>query len=1159
MKHHLSCWALVVGLCIGPVSNSSLAAGKEKLKQPTAAQVEHFEKAIRPLLARRCFGCHSQKAKSLKAGLRLDSRARALQGGDTGPALVPGEPDKSLLVQAIRYDGDYKMPPSGKLPPEEIKTIVDWVRDGAVWPRGGEDPDTMVNPAEAFDLEARRKSHWAWQPLAATSPPSLPDGTPEALVNWSQSPVDRYVVSMLLRQKLAPASEADRQTWLRRVTYDLTGMPPTPTEVDAFLGDRSKDAHEKVVDRLLASTRFGEHWARHWLDLVRYAESRGHESDYVTPNAWEYRDYVIRALNRDVPYDLFLVEHIAGDLLPRPRLHPERGFNESVLATGFWHLGDWCHSPVDLRQDEADRHDNMIDVFSKTFLGLTVGCARCHDHKFDAISQQDYYALAGFLKSSSFRLVRYESMQHNRDVARRLSVARHAARKRLYAALSDTVRPGIGDLPAYLLSARDVISKKATKDDAALVAAADARKLGVERLKRIVGHLVSVTNSPGDPLYAWARACQLEGEVTEQALADALSAVRKGWQAKQAQAKGSLKSSRLLVDFGQLGRRNWRQDGSSFRTGPVEPGDFILGGEPTEPFGQVFTRSSATWDAAFAGLVVDKQSENENGRLSGWMQAGRTIRTPTFVPKSGIVWYLAAGAGHAFASVNSHRLLHGPLHGQTVLSWDADAKNPTRRRWIRHDLSAFAGHRVHIEFSTRGDKPLQLFLVAEGQQSPGDPFASDGVAAWATGLAPEKTRTLEATASASARVLEAAVDWSIRPTTEQASSQATVLDWIVHHLPLLVASPDVSRDRLAAVARPVQENERRLAREVRKTSKLAIAMWDGSSVNQNLFIRGNPHKRGDAVPRRMLTALGGHRVKNSDPGSGRLSLAVALVQGRNPLVRRVIVNRIWHHLFGRGLVPTVDNFGVQGQKPSHPELLDWLAGQFHRERWSIKTMIRRLVLSRTYRMSSRAAAESLAADPSNRWLHSMRVRRLPGEAIRDAMLSVSGRLDRTYLGKSVPVYLSPHMIGRGRPRSGPMDGNGRRTIYIGVRRNFLSSMMLAFDTPQPFSTVGRRTRSNVPAQALILMNDPFVLSQAELWAKRLVASKQLDVAGRITRMYREALGRRPSDDERRAAETFLVEQGRRYGLTEQQGQSDPRTWSDLCHVIFNAKEFIFIN
>ena len=369
----------------------------------------------------------------------------------------------------------------------------------------------------------------------------------------------------------------------------------------------------------------------------------------------------------------------------------------------------------------------------------------------------------------------------------------------------------------------------------------------------------------------------------------------------------------------------------------------------------------------------------------------------------------------------------------------------------------------------------------------------------------------------------------------------------------------VAEAAIATVAREVLAERDRLAKEIRKPSRLAMAMWDGSSLNERLFIRGDHKHPGELVPRRLLEALGSDGPQESESGSGRYRLARKLVEPSNPLLARVMVNRLWHHLFGRGLVPTVDNFGVQGVPPSHPGLLDALALRFVRDGWSIKSMIRHLVLSRTYRQSSRPLGRWATVDPDNRLLHSMSVRRLQGEAIRDAMLMVSGRLDLRPPGKSIPIYLSEHMIGRGRPKSGPIDGNGHRTIYVGVRRNFLSPLMLAFDTPQPFSTVGRRTRSNVPGQALILMNDPFVISQSKLWARRVLDRKELDVDGKITSIYRSAFSRGPSVDEQVTARGFLVEQGRRYGLTGEQGLGDLRTWSDLCHVMFNVKEFVFVN
>src|SRR5262245_31959742 len=358
-------------------------------------RVEFFEKKIRPVLVEHCYQCHSpeaQKNKKLRGGLLLDTRAGLLKGGDTGPALVPGEPDRSLLIKAVGYKDDVlRMPPRSKLPDAVIADLTAWVQMGVPMPASG-----AAAVSGAFDLEARKK-HWSWQPLRPGPVSAVKDRA------WPRSSLDAYILAALEAKGLTPAPEADRRTLLRRLSYDLTGLPPTPAEVRAFEGDTAPDAYEKVVDRLLASPHYGERWARHWLDLVRYADTLGHEFDYDLPQAYEYRDYVVRTLNADVPYDQFVLEHLAGDLLERPRRHPKEGFNESVIGTGFFFLGEAKHSPVDVRQDGAERVDNQIDVFSKAFLGLTVACARCHDHKFDAISTRDYYALAGYLRSSRFQ------------------------------------------------------------------------------------------------------------------------------------------------------------------------------------------------------------------------------------------------------------------------------------------------------------------------------------------------------------------------------------------------------------------------------------------------------------------------------------------------------------------------------------------------------------------------------------------------------------------------------------------------------------------------------------------------------------------------------------------------------------------------------------
>ncbi|MFP6854902.1 MAG: DUF1549 domain-containing protein, partial [Opitutales bacterium] len=378
----------------------------------------------------------------------LDSRKGVLHGGDLGPAVKPGDISGSLLIEAIRYrDPDLQMPPKTKLSDREIETLERWVSLGAPWP--DEPEPTSGKDEKKFDLAGRKASHWSWKPVAEPALPIVKDD------QWGISPIDRFILAGLEKKGLVPAETADRRTLIRRITFDLRGMPPLPEEVKAFVEDSSSNAYEKVFDRLLASPQFGEKWARHWMDLFRYAESRGHEFDASTANAFRYRDYLIRALNADVPYDQFVTEHVAGDLLERPRLNPETGANESVLATGFWFLGEWIHSPVDTRQDEGDRFDNMIGVFSKSFLGLTVACARCHDHKFDAISTKDFYALQGYLQSSGYRQARYETMEHNGAIARQLDQLERSSN--LGAKWGAALGAGSADAAKYILAAGKVL------------------------------------------------------------------------------------------------------------------------------------------------------------------------------------------------------------------------------------------------------------------------------------------------------------------------------------------------------------------------------------------------------------------------------------------------------------------------------------------------------------------------------------------------------------------------------------------------------------------------------------------------------------------------------------------------------------------------------
>ena len=1095
---------------------STLVPAQEK-NRPDPAAIEFFESKIRPVLSEHCYRCHSSTAKKLKGKLLLDSREGILKGGESGPVIVAGKPEKSRLIQAIRYaDVDLSMPPNAKLSDAVIADLTKWVKMGAPWP-----DDTAISKAPKnkyeLDLPKRKKEHWAWQPIQAGNIPAVKDKS------WPLDPIDHFILSKLDEKGLKPAPAADRRTWIRRVTFALIGLPPTPEDVEAFVKDTSEEAREKVVDRLLSSPHFGERWGRHWLDLVRYAETRGHEYDYPAPNAYQYRDYVIRALNADVPYNQFVLEHLAGDLLARPRLHPKEGYNESIVGTGFWFLGEQVHSPVDVCQDKADRYDNMLDVFGKTFLGLTIACARCHDHKFDAISTKDYYALSGFLESSGYRLVPFDTLEHNREIAKEIWQVRDKARPALQRMLATAAKPALDKLADTLMATRAAWSLPSERLDEL----ARKRHLDSEQLRRWVGYLRALKDV-NDPFYPWARVAGDPESAKPGRLEGLLKPIAEQMQQRAAEARSALLDAEVVVDFSGK-EASWLPDGFAFGPSPAQPGDIRFG--PNIGFQET---SAAVYDSTWDRLRLAPASENDPGALGGLIRAGRTLRTPTFEIKPGKVYYLMRGSAQVYAAVEAHGMIAGPLHAQLVRSF----KTGPSFQWVEHDLTPYQDRRTHIEFTPLSGSDFALAMVVQSAKKPGniDP-PGQAIAKLLS------ARTLDDLASGYQKMfLE--VCRSRLPSGMWKTDDARLANWLLAHSDLLGI-----KEKDAVALDPLLAEERRLTAQLKTTTHLAPAMWDGSGVNENVFIRGSYKTPGEVVPRRFLEALAGTEKLPVRQGSGRLQLAKQMLDpDHNPFPARVQVNRLWHHLFGRGIVASVDNFGVLGDAPSHPELLDYLADRFVKEGWSTKKMIRALVLSQTYRLSSRASAEASKLDPQNILLSRMNIRRLEGEAIRDAMLALSGRLDGKRFGPPVPVYLNEFQEGRGRPESGPLDGQGRRSIYIAVRRNFLPAMLLAFDTPIPFSTVGRRTVSNVPAQALILLNDPFVHQQANVWAKKILAIKGAN-AERIRLMYQAAFSRPPEEHELNACLRFLE---------EQRSASSETAWSSLAHVLFNTKEFIFL-
>ena len=1193
--------------------------------------MEFFEKRIRPVLSEQCYKCHSSTSEKLKGGLLLDSREALMKGGDTGPAITPGEPEKSLLIEAVRWkNSDMQMPPKKSLAPAQIADFEAWVKAGAHWPQ---EAGAKVATKSVFDLQKRKQEHWCWQPLLNAPPPAVKDAT---LIDWPRTDTDRFILAKLEEKGLRPAPDADARTLIRRLSFDITGLPPSPDEVEQFVREFSAPADDKVtrrqgdkvneaahpatlspphlvsvrstqqqralehlVDTLLASPAFGERWARHWLDLVRYAETRGHEFDPEIPNAWQYRDYVIRALNSDVPYDRFAAEHIAGDLLP-PRINPQTGANEAIIGTGFWFLGEEVHSPVDIRQDEADRMDNRLDVMGKTFLGVTIGCARCHDHKFDAISQRDYYAMQGFLISSGYRQARFETLEPHRQIAQQLDRVRSSTRAALFKNVAAAIEPRVARLADALMAARTLLrvpNGPPPPDEGANDSAFT---------ERLAAELKVAKTDPQNPLHAFAKIAsdakadetktfakafapvladlekreaaplefspaQIVADYTRECSADDSSARPAGDKSKRASAGRDL-------PVAPTSATPWMQDGFSFGPRPLRAGDPIFGSGADRPLLGIAARSAAVRDAAWKSFTA-KNAERDYGKLGEWERSEQTLRTPDVTLAGERLWYLVKGAGRAYAAVNSHTLVHGPLHKALFKEWKTDGN---RWQWVEHPLKSYEGHRLHVEFSPADEGECAIAMVVQSAENP--PLPGEASARLLTALHDANIVSPVTLSEATQRML-AGVCEKVR--ADQIGDDAALADWLVRKLDLFAPAGSPARRQLADAVQPLLAQQTELTAKIQPQSQTAPAMFDGSGVNEFILARGQSKLPGAQVPRRLLEAIGGPTQPEIKNGSGRLDLAQRITDPANPLISRVIVNRVWHHLFGRGIVPTVDNLGVLGQPPSHRELLDHLAARFIAPAdlstlncphgttdfsqslesqlstaaapgmgWSVKKLIREIVLSRTYEMSSQPAdAVAEQADPENLLLHRANLRRLEGEAIRDAMLAISGRLDPKLGGPPVPVFLSAFMDGRGKPsRSGPLDGDGRRSIYTAVRRNFLQPMMLAFDTPIPFMTMGRRNVSNVPAQALILMNDPFVVEQAKLWSKR--RPEESDEPQRVQQMYLTAFSRPPTPAELTDANTFLAEQRALYGaglLAEEQ------SWADFAHVLFNVKEFIYLN
>ena len=1342
MKCSTSCILLCVAVLAWPVCGAI-----------APADLDFFEKQIRPILAENCHECHS--GPKPKGGLRLDSRPSWQRGGDSGPVIVVGKPEMSRLIRAIGHlDTKLQMPPKRKLPEAEIVLLTEWIRRGA--------PDPREAPAKAiaseFNLEERRR-HWAFQPVLKTAPPTVKDP------RWAGHPVDRFIHARQIEKGLSPAAPADRHTLIRRVTFTLTGLPPKPSEVDAFIRDTSPAAYSKVIDRLLASPQFGEHWARHWMDLVRYAETHGSEGDPDIPQSWRYRDYLIRAFNADVPYDQLVREHIAGDLLARPRLNIAEQLNESILGTAQLRFVEHGFQPVDSTEDQVNAVENQIDVFGKTFQGLTIACARCHDHKFDAITQRDYYALFGIFASSRPGQVAIDSperLNQHRDelLGLKARIKQQIAKDWLAAAdaipdllappkenvadprvrrvaqlegeldqiekpvreklLSDAGKPNLGPLPpapfarwnfeghgrdqsgtldvelrgdAKIVNGRLVLNGNGSARTPALPRDLRAKTLEVwlalptleqrsggaitiespdgavfdsivfaerQKNKWIAGsdsfrrtrdvdgaeesgrpnelvHLAAAYGADGSitlyrngapygktyvvtpvEIFAAGKAHVLfglrhtgsggylraeieEARLYDRALTDAevaashklgaglitMADVLKQLSAEQRQRhvelQGELEKLRTQLKAETEGASGvWQKEIRAAQADAAHPlhAWALLRQQPD------------AMEVGWRGLVDRWQTElarrkihNRDNARAGWDLAGSSI-TNWFMSGVGLTRSMP---GEFAIETTGSRILNGILpagvhshllsakHRGVLMSPRfrlEDAVNvrmqgnqgggvrvivdnyplgdngtyPKHRpagdqfAWTRLETDYRKGSWAYLEFSTNDDntRPVRPSPAAPNVAS----RSTFGATQIAFGAVPqeesvailallesEPPKNKAALAQQIASTLKAAiVAWREERLTE---SQRIYLDAFVRKglLPATTAE-------LPAIA-PLVAEYRRIEESI-PTPRRAPGVMEARGFDQPLMVRGNHAMQTDAVPRRYLEALGS--VPCASPQSGRLELAAAITRADNPLTARVMVNRVWQHLFGRGIVLTVDNFGRLGEMPTHPELLDHLATQFVEDGWSIKKLIRTLALSQTFQMSSEPSARAREMDPANEFLTHARVRRIGAEAIRDSMLAVSGNLDLAQFGP-------------------PSGGNTapRRSIYLSVRRTSLNPFLEVFDAPKPFTTLGRRDTTNVPAQSLTLLNDPFVIDLAKAWAADLMrALPKADANHRLQALFAAAFARPPLPDELAKSAAFLGELAREANVPVEQIATSERVWQEFAQSLFNLKEFIYV-
>lgn len=1040
--------ALVLGCVAGggsALGAEAKPAGADAAQLPPAvAGAVDYAADIQPMLAKHCYSCHGPDKQ--KSGLRLDLKVEALRGGDSGKVILPGKSAESELIRNVAgLDPDLVMPPEGeeRLTAVEIGKLRAWIDGGAVWP----------DEADAVAAARKTSKHWAFQPPQRAELPRVKT-SPEG---WGKNPIDWFVLARLEQENIAPAPEADRATLLRRLSLDLLGLPPSPEEVATFVNDRRRDAYERLVNRLLDSPHFGERWGRHWLDLARYADSDGYEKDNARPYAYLFRDWVIDAINRDLPFDQFTIQQLAGDLLPgaTKRQKIATGFHRQTLTNR--------EGGIDKEEFRAKATVDRVSTTGSAWLGLTVGCAECHTHKFDPITQREFYQLYSFFNDASEKDI---PMPQPAELER-------------YAREMATWEPRAKELESALAARTAAVAADAMR------AWEDVQNIPAARWAVLRPTKATIAVGDGETTLTPAK---------DGAVAARLRETTRGRFVLEATTKLRRVTGFRVEALEDVGRPIGRGEGGDFALAEFSVSARAGDAEP-RPLAIAAARADFSAAGGDAGNAIDGNPE------TGWSIAPQTEQPHVIVFE-----------------------LKEPFEppGETTFVFALDQTSIGMMNRFRLGITGSAGP---LQASTLPDAVLAVLRV------------------------PREQRTAAQTAELARHYIEHVDDEGRGLRRELAAHTA-------------------KRPKAPATTAAI------LVKEERKT---------------HVHIRGDFLRPGDEVQPGTLAVLPPMKPRREKPD--RLDLARWIVDPANPLTARVAVNHVWKNLFGRGLVATVDDFGTRGEKPSHPELLDWLAVAFSSPReigrsrrqaspqhlgWSRKALIKLIVTSATYRQSSKIRPELNELDPNNVLLARQNRHRVEAENVRDLYLAASGLLNPAIGGPSIRPQLPADIAALGYANSVKwQESTGgeqyRRGLYIFFQRTVPYPMLMTFDAPDSNTSCARRERSNTPLQALTLLNDPVFFECAQALGKRVAR----DVAGgaseaaeaRIRRAFEVCLSRAPSDAElarlRQLYEGQLELLRKAPGSTGKiVGETDaaePETLAALvavCRIIMNLDEFL---